>query len=177
MSERKILRPDEVQLIIPVEKAAGRELLTRDMLDRYVGGFVPTQVLFDQRQVTVKAQDAEGDELISPDIRIYTQGLINREPGVAPPRYPKDHPYWKTKDGYRERRREERFIARQKAAYARGDRMLVSLSEPGSIKWVEVDRPALHRLMAQGWTFDAETTKWAGPPPAVPAPRKRKKKR
>lgn len=51
--------------------------------------------------------------------------------------------------------------AERKAASERGDIMMVSLSAPGSLRYMETDRAGVRALIADGWTFDEKTTAWA----------------
>lgn len=90
------------------------------------------------------------------DIRIYLEGLIRRDVSVGTP-IPDDDPYWQTPEGKKAKSDAE---ARRKA-YENDDLRLVSLTESGSIKYVQVDRAAVRKLMIEGWTFDDDTTKWA----------------
>lgn len=57
-------------------------------------------------------------------------------------------------------KRKERQTARD-----RGDLVMVSLTDRredgSSLRWLEVDRAGLRRLIEAGYTFDAKTTAWA----------------
>lgn len=93
--------------------------------------------------------------LKAPDVKFYLQGLISRDPEAPPPGW------YETPAG----QAALKAAKEKRAAYERGDLMMVSLSESHdggfSLKYVEVDRAALRRLIADGWVFDKETTTWA----------------
>ena len=88
------------------------------------------------------------------DIKCLLAGIIKRDcEGPLPP----DHPYWTTPEAIAARKHQDAL----RAARLRDDLRLVTLTESGSIKFVEVDRTGARRLIADGWVLDAATTAWA----------------
>lgn len=95
------------------------------------------------------------DELSMRDVRIYLDGLISRDP---------DAPSLEALKRWQESPEGKALMAKaaeRKAAIARGDIIMVSLSEPGSLRYVETDRAGVRALMDDGWTFDEKTTAWS----------------
>jgi len=91
----------------------------------------------------------------SKTIRFMLDGLISRDVSCGEP-LPEDHPYWSSPEGKEAKEK----AAASKKAYENDELRMVTLSEGGSIKIIEVNRARLRSLMGDGWVFDEETTKW-----------------
>lgn len=89
-------------------------------------------------------------------MRIYMDGLIARDVSVGTP-IPDDDPYWSTPEGKASREKE----AARKKARENDEIRMITLTEGGSIKWLEVTRARARELMEEGWEFDDETAGWA----------------
>jgi len=84
--------------------------------------------------------------LESADIKFMLHGLIARDcDGPTGPPTPE----------------QEAQAKAHREACERGDLVFLTLSSPGTIKYVEVDRAAARKLIEDGWRLDEKTTAWA----------------